>query len=210
MKVIKSFSPNVPSGAMRITLCDTHPSVVAAWNESFRGVDPVEIVEGSLLDVDCRALVSPANSFGDMGGGVDQQIDNFFGGAAQHAAMAAIRERFCGELPVGMALILDMQHPRFRFLVVSPTMRIPQGVEDTINAYLSMRAILVAILQHNQADSSRIDSVAVPGLCTGVGGMPHTEAAQQMRVAYDNVIGEGWKQVVSPAMAPYAWRPRGQ
>jgi hypothetical protein len=31
------------------------------------------------------------------------------------------------------------------------------------------------------------------------------QAAQQMRAAYDNVIGEGWKQVAHPAMAPFAF-----
>jgi hypothetical protein len=47
--------------------------------------------------------------------------------------------------------------------------------------------------------------VAIPGLCTGVGRMPCSVSAHQMRVAYDNVVGGGWKEVVHPAMAPFAF-----
>ncbi len=43
------------------------------------------------------------------------------------------------------------------------------------------------------------------------GWAAYTEAAQQMRAAYDNVIGGGWRSVVHAALAPYAMhgaRPR--
>ena len=41
-------------------------------------------------------------------------------------------------------------------------------------------------------------------LGTGVGGMDPDEAAGQMRVAFDNVIGGEWREVVHPAQAPLA------
>jgi O-acetyl-ADP-ribose deacetylase (regulator of RNase III) len=85
-------------------------------------------------------------------------------------------------------------------------MRIPGAVAGTINAYLSMRAALTAVLLHDRAGRP-IHSLAVPGLCTGVGGMHPAEAAAQMRAAYDSVVGGGWQQVLSPIMAPFALRP---
>jgi O-acetyl-ADP-ribose deacetylase (regulator of RNase III) len=109
-----------------------------------------------------------------------------------------------GELPVGTATIIAMGTRRFPFLIVSPTMRVPSRVSGTINAYLSMRAALVAMLDHNKGGIVRISSVAVPGLCTGVGGMPADEAALQMRAAYDMVMLGGWKQIIHPIQAPFA------
>ena len=152
-------------------------------------------------------MVSPANSFGDMSGGVDKRIDDFYRGAAQERITQAIREQFLGELPVGMALVVSMPDSRIPFVVAAPTMRVPQPVPDSINAYLSLRAALVAVTLHNVQNTQNarpIRSLAVPGLCTGVGGMSPALSARQMRAAYDNIIGEGWKQVEHPALAPFA------
>ncbi len=204
MRTVKPFGKETGSGTLRLSLCDRNPDITDLWSEIFRDADSVEVVQGNLLHLDCDALVSPANSFGDMSGGIDKAIDDFYGGRAQEAVMAAIRDRFLGELPVGMALIVPLPGPRFPFLVAAPTMRVPTSVGQTIHAYLSLRAALVAVLQHNREDPRPIRSLAVPGLCTGVGGMDFGIAARQMRSAFDNVIGEGWKEVVHPAQAPYA------
>ena len=206
MKTVKPFGKRAGahSGTLRLSLCDRNPDITDLWSEVFSDVDCVEVVEGNLLDLDCDALISPANSFGDMSGGIDKAIDDFYQGRAQKAVMAAIRDQYLGELPVGVALIVPLTGPRFPFIVAAPTMRVPVNVGQTINAYLSLRAALVAVLQHNRENPMPIRSIAVPGLCTGVGGMDFGIAARQMRSAFDNVIGEGWKEVVHPAQAPYA------
>ena len=79
------------------------------------------------------------------------------------------------------------------------------------NAYLSGPNVDLEerdgyVLRHNAASPRVIRTLAVPGLCTGVGGMPSAEAARQMRVAYDIVIGGRWREVTHPALAPYALR----
>ena len=203
MKTMKPFGKTSPDG-LRISVGDLNPDIVNALATAFAGVDQVEVVEGNLLDLSCDAIVSPANSFGDMGGGIDKAIDDFHGGAAQRAVTAAIAEQFFGELPVGTALIVKLSSRRLPFVVAAPTMRIPGNVGETINAYLSMRAVLIAVLRHNNDGSPLIRSLAVPGLCTGVGGMAYEKASEQMRAAYESVIGGRWRQVVHPAMAPYA------
>src|SRR5262249_33655203 len=139
-----------------------------------------------------------------MSGGIDKAIDDFHRGTAQKAVMAAVAEQFLGELPVGAALVVELPARRFPFVVGAPTMRIPGNVAGTINAYLAMRAVLVAVMRHNRSADHPIRSLAVPGLCTGVGGMHPAEAADQMRTAYESVVGGKWRQVVSPVMAPYA------
>jgi O-acetyl-ADP-ribose deacetylase (regulator of RNase III) len=200
MKTLKPFG-KAASGLL-LSLGDLDAAVAGALTDAFVDVAPVEVVEGDLLRLACEAIVSPANSFGDMGGGIDKAIDDFHRGAAQRAVMVAIAERFLGELPVGMALVVELPARWFPFVVVAPTMRIPGSVVGTLNAYLAMRAALVAALTHGRA----IRSLAVPGLCTGAGGMPPAEAAGQMRAAYDSVVGGRWRDMLSPVMAPYALR----
>jgi len=58
-------------------------------------------------------------------------------------------------------------------------------------------------MKYNERATDKIGTIAVPGLCTGVGGMTCQESAMQMRAAYDNIVLGQWKKVVHPAMAPY-------
>jgi O-acetyl-ADP-ribose deacetylase (regulator of RNase III) len=206
MKTLKPFRRAASAPSLRVSLADRNAEVARALAAAFADADAVEVAEGDLLDLEHDAVVSPANSFGDMGGGIDKAIDDFHRGAAQRAVMAAIAEHFLGELPVGMALVVELPARRFPFVVAAPTMRVPGGMAGSLNAYLTMRAALVAVLRHNTRGGRPIRSVAIPGLGTGVGGMPAAAAAGQMRAAYDSVVGGRWRDVISPVMAPYAMR----
>jgi O-acetyl-ADP-ribose deacetylase (regulator of RNase III) len=74
-------------------------------------------------------------------------------------------------------------------------MSIPESVAQSLNAYLAFRAVLLAIVRHNQGQgAAQIRSVLVPGLATGVGGMEPRRCAAQMRIALD--------QVTKPARIP--------
>jgi len=203
---VKTLKPigSVDSESLRVSLGDLNSDVAHAIAEAFTDAADVEVVCGNLLDLSCDAIVSPANSFGNMGGGIDKVIDDFHGGQAQTRVMAAIAEHYCGELPVGVAVVVEMTSSRWPFVIASPTMRIPGSIAGTINAYLAMRAALVAVQRHNRMGGSRIRSIAIPGLGTGVGGLGYVDAAAQMCAAYDNVIGGQWKQVVIAAQAPFA------
>ncbi len=207
MKIVKPLGRNLPDGLLRVSLCDRNPDVAQALASHFQNIDGVEVLEGDLLDLDCDAVVSPANSFGYMDGGIDQHIDRFYDGEAQRALLTLIADRFYGELPVGSATVLRMATRRFPYLVVSPTMRVPgDDLGGTIHAYLAMRAALAAILDQNQEGTARIGSVAVPGLGTGVGGMEPDESALQMRAAYEMIVGEGWRSIQHPLQVPFVMR----
>src|SRR5262245_11246209 len=139
MKTVKPFG-STSSDRLRVSLSDTNPHVAQAMAAAFDGVAEVEVVEGNLLDLACDAVVSPANSFGDMSGGIDKAIDDFHRGEAQRRVMSAIAERYFGEQPVGMAVVVELPSRRFPFVVAAPTMRVPGSVTGTIHAHLSMRA----------------------------------------------------------------------
>ena len=57
------------------------------------------------------------------------------------------------------------------------------NIDSSVNAYLAMKAILIACKNNNQ-----IQSVSIPGLCTGCGKMPFDIAAKQMYLAYEEII----------------------
>ncbi len=205
MKTIKSFGP-AEETSLRVSLGDRNHDVASALAGAFEGVGAVEVLVGSLLDVPCDAIVSAANSFGDMGGGIDKAIDDRSGGEAQRRVMAAIADRHLGELPVGAALVVELADRHPRYVVTAPTMRVPGNVSGTINAYLAMRAALVAVTRHNELGPHLIRRLACAGMGTGVGGLSYEDAAMQMRAAYDNVIDGGWRKVVHPALAPFPMR----
>lgn len=161
------------------------------------------MLEGDLLELDCDVLVSPANSFGFMDGGIDQAIDRSYRGAARRAVLDWIAEQFYGALPVGLATVMGMPSRRFPFLVVAPTMRVPGDSRGTINAYLAIRAAFTAIFDHKRGLVGRIGSVATPGLCTGVGAMSANDSASQMRAAYEMIVIDMWRTIGQPAQAPF-------
>ena len=202
MNVVQSLGTAHAPHDVQIILCDIGADMVDAWQDAFFGIEGVEIAQGDIMAARADAVVSPANSFGDMGGGVDKRIDDACNGHAQEAIAAAIAYQFFGELPVGMALVVTLPGRSPKFVVAAPTMRTPSDVANTLNAYHAFRAALVAILKHNSIDEDTIRSVAVSGLCTGVGKMPCAVAAHQMRAAYDNVVGGGWKKCAASPRWP--------
>ncbi len=79
-----------------------------AWTVAFRGT-PVSVRAGDILALARgQALVSPANSFGWMSGGLDLGITWAYGSAVDigHRVQAAIRQDAAGELPVGQGLVV--------------------------------------------------------------------------------------------------------
>jgi len=154
---------------------------------AFTGVRDVEVGSGDIFDVTADAVVSPANSFGFMDGGIDLAYSERFGWGLQARLQAVLREQHGGELPVGQAVIVSTGDAAIPWLVSAPTMRVPMNVAETANAYLAMRAALRAILAF-APDSGPIRSVTCPGLATLSGRMPFARAALQMRAAWDSVM----------------------
>jgi len=159
-----------------------------AWHVAFSAVAGINIVEGDILDGRCDAVVSAANSFGFMDGGIDLTYRRYFGMDLQSRVQAKIRSEFRGELPVGQATVVPTGNITVPYLVVAPTMRIPDRIGDTVNVYLAFRAALLAVLAHNAETPTTINSIRAPALGTGIGAMPLGRAARQMHAAYVSVF----------------------
>lgn len=160
-----------------------------AFRESFKHLPNVETVHGyfeQLTAFDC--LVSPANSFGLMDGGMDAAITQFFGLSLEQSVQTQILEEYLGEQPIGTSLIVDTGHPQHPYLAHTPTMRVPMVIKGTDIPYTAMWAMLLAVRQHNKYAKNPIQSIACPGLGTGIGQVPFLEAARQMALAYDHFL----------------------
>lgn len=83
---------------MKIILTSVENSLANAWKEFCGDLDFVEIHQGSILEVECDAVVSPANSFGFMDGGIDGIYLLHFGYDIQTRVRKQIFDFHNGEL----------------------------------------------------------------------------------------------------------------
>lgn len=138
---------------------------------------------------DYLAVVSPGNSFGFMDGGIDYYYLKLFGKALQKFVQDAIKNTFHGELVVGRAMVLDLsfleeydQATWPKYFIVAPTMRCPDDVSMSTNAYLAFKGILeqLGIFKKLNEPTGRI---LVPCLAVGVGNMHPGKSAWQIKLA---------------------------
>lgn len=161
--------------ALDIHLRDLSAFLVAAWEEAFTDVPGVTVSRGDIfstqpsplpddapINVAADAVVSPANSFGFMDGGIDAVYTHQFGFALEGRLQALLAGEYGGELPVGCAVIVETGSPEISWCISAPTMRVPEALPDTANAYLAFRAALRAVLAHNAAGRQPIPAGLVP------------------------------------------------
>lgn len=174
-----------------LILSDRNEKMIEAWKNTFRQnevfqnnyVDVSISIEhkNSILDLkDIDALVSPANSFGFMDGGIDQAYTDYFGKQLQEAVQNELAVNYGGELLVGNSFHINTNNEKFPHMIISPTMRVPEELAGTINVYLAMRATIKTayfLLIENQKEYI---TVACSGFGTGVGRLDYQVASNQM------------------------------
>jgi O-acetyl-ADP-ribose deacetylase (regulator of RNase III) len=184
---------------MKIILTSLESSLTDAWKKHCSGLEGVEVKARSILKVKCDAVVSPANSFGFMDGGIDYQYTKHFGPRVQERLQELIRARHHGELLVGAAEIIETGDKRIPYLIAAPTMRVPMILAETVSPYLAARAALLLVTEGAFASgtyegcpvSERVGALAFPGLGTGIGRVSADVCARQVRAAIEDVcLGE--------------------
>jgi len=170
-----------------IILCDVNQDLCSAWRSRFR--DPNVTVDcGDFFDVAADAYTSPANSYGIMDGGFDGLLRARFRGVDVRVQREI--DRLGGLLPVGHAIVVETLDPDVPYLVSAPTMLNPGDVSSSNNVYLAMLAALRAVRDFNEENDDAIESLAVPGLGTGVGRVSPAAAAGQMWQAFQDFVEE--------------------
>ncbi|GAA5158609.1 MULTISPECIES: macro domain-containing protein [Amycolatopsis] len=184
-------SPSTPS----LVLCAVDEPLFRAWHSVLdRLKGSVRVHHGSVLDVAAEAVVSPANSFGWMRGGIDAVYARAFPEIEQNVRSAVLAYHG-GELPIGEAVIVPTGEPAPAWLISAPTMREPgeRLPEDTVHPYLAARAVFLkwrdGRLEHGVDVRAVVDTIAMPGLGTGVGGVRPETCARQVAAAWAEVFG---------------------
>lgn len=130
----------------------------------------MEIVaqQGDISQVKADAVVNPANSLGEMGGGLAGVLRRIGGEEVEKEAMSQ------APIPVGEAVYTGAGKLPFRYVVHAPTMEKP-GQSATSERV--RQATLAALLC---ADSIGVKILAMSGMGTGVGGVSASTAAEVM------------------------------
>lgn len=189
----------LPAPALRIVLTAVDDGLYDAWIRECGDFPGVTVHHGDIFECEADALVSPANGYGFMDGGIDMLYSERFGWGVQGRLQRLIQSRHHGELLVGSAAIVPTGDDRFPYLIAAPTMRVPMVLGYTANPYLAARAVLLLIKHGTFEDgphagspiSEVVKTVAFPGLGTGVGRVGPNTCAHQVRTALDDVLGDG-------------------
>jgi O-acetyl-ADP-ribose deacetylase (regulator of RNase III) len=190
---------------MKIILTAVERELCEAWKTFCGELPDVEIYHGSILDLTVDAIVSPANSYGFMDGGIDLLYSHKFGCQVQERLQKIIREKHHGELLIGQAEIVETSDSQIPFVIAAPTMRVPMILKDSVNPYLAARAVFLLIKHgkfsdgnhQGEAVSNFVKNVAFPGLATGVGRVGFNTCARQMQKAIEDIVLDEKKFPVS-------------
>lgn len=171
---------------VRVKLVDVNPKMIAAWRESFEGNPEVEIIQGSMLEQNVSAWVTPTNAKASMDGGLDGVIKRQLGPGIEKKVQGEVKRLYGGSMPVGTATCVDTGADTPRFLISTPTM---VGSSDDISASLNVALACCAAFQmvhmHNTEHGGQIRSIALPGLGAATGRTPVEICADLMWTAYN-------------------------
>ncbi|MFC1648005.1 macro domain-containing protein [Nanoarchaeota archaeon] len=144
----------------------------------------VTVKQDSIVKQDVDAIVNPANSFGMMGGGVAKVIKKVGG--------AKIEEEAIENAPVelGHALATTPGELKCNAIIHAPTMRDPAQKTDILCVEQATRAAV------ELADELGFKKIAMPGMGTGVGGVPHKDVAEKMIEVIFSFESESLKEVL--------------
>jgi O-acetyl-ADP-ribose deacetylase (regulator of RNase III) len=139
----------------------------------------VTVVRADITQSQAEAIVNPANSRLIMGGGVAGAIRRVGGPTIEKEALQK------APIKIGEAVSTNAGNLAARYIIHAPTMSLPamstnlQSVERATSAALRV------------AKNLGVSSIAIPGMGTGVGGVPVSEAARTMVEAIRRHLSEG-------------------
>jgi O-acetyl-ADP-ribose deacetylase (regulator of RNase III) len=171
---------------VRVVLVDVNPKMISAFRATFEENAEVDVVQGSMLDQQVSAWVSPTNAKGSMDGGLDAVIKKHLGQKIETSVQSEIAKRYGGSMPVGHATCVETGKDMPRYLISTPTMGgSSEDISDTLNVALACAAALQAVHMQNALLPGSIRSVALPGLGANTGKVPVEICADLMWTAYN-------------------------
>ena len=126
----------------------------------------VRFLVGDITQLEVDAIVNPANSEGEMGGGVAAAIKKSGGKKIEKEAMAL------APIPLGHAVVTSAGKLKCEYVIHTPTMMVP--VQRT-SAEKILSAVTAALQVSNELGISKL---AIPGMGSGTGRVPMQEATK--------------------------------
>lgn len=122
--------------------------------------------QGDITQIECDAIINPANSFGYMGGGV--------AGAIKRVGGKEIESEVVNKAPivVGKAIATTAGDLPCEHVIHAPTMKRPAMRTSVKNIEQATQAAL------KLAEKLNLRCIAIPGMGTGVGRVPQEKAAK--------------------------------
>lgn len=145
------------------------------FETNFKGVK-IKVLQGDMTKLKVDAIVNPANSFAYMGGGVALAIKNAGGEEIENEAIKK------APIEIGKAVATSAGKLSARLVIHAPTMKNPAGETDGEKVKLATLAALKC------AEENGVNSIAFPGMGTGVGCIPYEVAAKVMVETIINYI----------------------
>ncbi len=174
---------------IHLWLVNPNAEMCQAFEDRFSDLPNVRVIHGRFEDLephDC--FVTAANAFGIMNAGIDAAVVRFHGEELMRRIQFRIMDKYLGEQPIGTSFIEPTGNTQYPFVAHTPTMRVPGSIAGTDKVYAATWAALLAVYRHNVANEEKIDSVAFPAMGAGFGGVPYSEVARQMAVAYKHFL----------------------
>ncbi|QGR53682.1 macro domain-containing protein [Moumouvirus maliensis] len=135
-----------------------------------------------------HAIVSPANSFLSMTGGIDSVYAECFPGVEDKLRKVSNEKKYAISdieyksthyiVPVGKCIVSETGNKKCPYIIAAPTMKTPKDINYTNNIYLAMCSILNKI---KTLDDAII--IGCPCLGTGIGGLSAKKSALQVKKA---------------------------
>ena len=177
--------------ALPIDLWLIHPDtdMCDAFRHRFNGLPRVSVIQSRFEDLpphDC--FVTAANAFGIMNAGIDAAVIRFHGEDLMRRVQTRILDEYLGEQPIGTSFIEPTGNSDFPFIAHSPTMRVPGSIAGTDKVYAATWASLLAVYRHKAKSETPMNTIVFPAMGAGFGGVPYSEVARQMAVAYRHYL----------------------
>jgi O-acetyl-ADP-ribose deacetylase (regulator of RNase III) len=178
-----------------IDFVDHSISLINEYSKAFGRDENIKFNVGDILKNKYGSLVSPANCYGNMDGGIDLEYNHFIKTIDLEGTIQTyINDFHHGKLSIGTAQIIPTYDNQFPYIIFSPTVEKPGKISSGENIKLAMYALIKEVYLYNRKfdedNDFIIDHLLIPGLGTGYGNVNEKDSATNAKKGYDKAIEE--------------------